>query len=216
MKDSNWLLQHQHKITSQHGEDGIIEKIFNVIKPTNLWCVEFGAGDGKHISNTWNLIKNGWKSVQIETNIDKYKKLVKEYDTDSVFCLNRAVGFEPSNSLDKILADYALPGHFDFLSIDVDGIDYQIWEAVTNYQPRVVCIECCPKCRKGELHIHNDKGINHIGSSLASMTLLAQKKGYELIAVLAVNAFYVLKDLYPLFEIENNPVSDYKIWAEYD
>jgi hypothetical protein len=38
-------------VTSQDGEDGIIEHVFSRIPPVSRVCVEFGAWDGKHLSN---------------------------------------------------------------------------------------------------------------------------------------------------------------------
>jgi len=56
----------QKNVTSQCGEDGIIEEIFTIIKDGDKWCVEFGAWDGKQTSNTWNLIQNkGWAGIAI-------------------------------------------------------------------------------------------------------------------------------------------------------
>ena len=52
----NWLLKYRKNIFSQFGEDGIIEKIFSILPNTCKWCVEFGAWDGKHISNTRFLL----------------------------------------------------------------------------------------------------------------------------------------------------------------
>lgn len=213
MKDNNWLAQYRCFINSQHGEDGIINKIFEIIKSTNKWCVEFGAYNGKNMSNTWNLIKNKkWSSIQIEANTDRYKELAKTFDSDSVFCLHRGVGSESPDLLDEILTSYNIPCDFDFLSVDVDGFDYQIWKAFVKYQPRVVCIECCPDCRNGEWHIH--EGLTgHIGSSLAAMISLGKEKDYELICTIGVNAFFVLKDLYSLFSISNNDISNYEIYT---
>lgn len=53
------LLDYRRNVTSQCGEDGIIEKIFEMIGARNKWCVEFGAYDGKHLSNSYNLINRG-------------------------------------------------------------------------------------------------------------------------------------------------------------
>jgi len=79
-KPSNWLLQHRHSVTSQLGEDGILQKIFEILPDTDQWCVEFGAGDGMTLSNTYNLINNlGWSSVQIEANPRSYQILADRY-----------------------------------------------------------------------------------------------------------------------------------------
>ena len=44
---------------SQNGEDGIVLEILKRLKLNlrNKWCCEFGAWDGIHGSNTFNLIK---------------------------------------------------------------------------------------------------------------------------------------------------------------
>nr|VFK13689.1 MAG: hypothetical protein BECKLPF1236A_GA0070988_100933 [Candidatus Kentron sp. LPFa]VFK29801.1 MAG: hypothetical protein BECKLPF1236C_GA0070990_100959 [Candidatus Kentron sp. LPFa] len=61
-KESRWLLDFSHNVTSQTGEDGVIEKIFEIIEPTNRWCIEFGAWDGKKFRNT-QPGKSGTKKV---------------------------------------------------------------------------------------------------------------------------------------------------------
>ena len=68
----NWLARdHSRNVTSQSGEDGILEEIFRRIQPTandtakQRWCVEFGAWDGVHLSNTRQLLKTeGWGGVR--------------------------------------------------------------------------------------------------------------------------------------------------------
>lgn len=52
-KPNAWLNHHAKTVTSQSGEDGIIEKILEVIKDNDNWCVEFGSWDVKACSNTF-------------------------------------------------------------------------------------------------------------------------------------------------------------------
>ena len=65
---------------SQNGEDGIIQEIIKRIglqKSKENWCVEFGAWDGIHLSNTFNLVQQGWNAVYIEGNKSRYKDLIR-------------------------------------------------------------------------------------------------------------------------------------------
>ena len=52
------LLQYRNNVTSQFGEDGIIAHVLDVIRPTHNYCIEFGAWDGKYLSNCYNLLTN--------------------------------------------------------------------------------------------------------------------------------------------------------------
>ena len=60
-RSRNGLISYAKDYTSQNGEDGIIEKIFNILPSlddsTNYrTCVDVGAWDGKHLSNTYSLL----------------------------------------------------------------------------------------------------------------------------------------------------------------
>ena len=73
------LIEYRKNIHSQNGEDGVIDEIFKRINLASLshekWCVEFGAWDGKHYSNTFHLVEQGWNAVYIEGDIEKYSDL---------------------------------------------------------------------------------------------------------------------------------------------
>jgi len=134
-------------VHSQFGEDGIIKKIFSVIEPENKWCVEFGAWDGLHFSNTARLIQEeGWHGIQIEGNREKYEELVKNFaDFPNAHPAHEIIGFESGvNSLDEALKRYGSPDQPDFVSIDIDGNDYHIWNSLKKYRPRVIVIEFNP------------------------------------------------------------------------
>jgi Methyltransferase FkbM domain len=205
---NDWLLQYRKNVTSQMGEDGIIEKIFELIPDTNHWCVEFGAGDGVLLSNTYNLIANkGWASVQIESDVDRYTSLVNTHsDNSNVICIHDSVSFEGAATLDNLLSKTPIPTDFDLLSIDIDGNDYHVWEAVHTVQPKVVVIEFNPTIpHQVEFIQPRDRHLNQ-GSSLLALVNLAKRKGYELIAATDWNAFFIDKSYFSRFEIADNSI----------
>ena len=62
-----WLLDYKVDVFSQSGEDGIIQKILEIIPDKNNWSAEFRAWDGVYLSNVVDLIKNtGYSAVLIE------------------------------------------------------------------------------------------------------------------------------------------------------
>jgi len=219
------LLEFSNNIVSQFGEDGIIERIFTIISPTHKYCVEFGAWNGKFLSNCWNLVTNkGWSGSFIEGNKDKFKDLLTEHgDKENVSCVNQFIEFEGENSLDNILSSVGAPQDIDLLSIDVDGIDYFIWESLSEFKPKVVAIEFNPTIPNDVVFVQaKDASVNQ-GCSLLSLIFLGAEKGYELICCTDCNAFFVKKELYKNFEIPNNfiecmyrPRLDGRIFHGYD
>lgn len=175
------LLNYRKDIYSQNGEDGIIEKILELTNIKEGYFVEFGAWDGKHLSNTYNLLKNkNWKGVYIESDKSKFNDCVVNMQKygNNIQVFNKAVShiIDSPDSLDNILKDSFLPKDFDLLSIDIDSYDYQVWESFKNYNPKIVIIEIHSECG-AEFCIYNPKTGDT--TSYGSMIALGQSKGYK-------------------------------------
>ena len=205
---NTWLLDFARNNTSQHGEDGIIEKVLEVIGEMDKWCVEFGSWDGMHCSNTYSLIKDkGYAAVLIEGSAKRFKDLLKTFEgNDRVHAMNQFVGFEAADSLNTILAETEMPQNFDLLSIDIDGNDYHVWDALKQYKPKVVVIEFNPTIANSVEFVQpRDMSLGQ-GSSCLSLTKLAKEKGYELVCCTLGNAIYVDSKYFDKFGIEDNSV----------
>lgn len=212
-RTATWLLDHQTRIYSQSGEDGIIGKVLEILPERDHWCVEFGALDGTSLSNTRNLIEHGgYSAVLIEASKARFKELEFNYSgNEKVTTVNRFVGFETNDNLDYILADTAIPIDFDFLSIDIDGNDYHVWKAISRFTPKAVCIEFNHTIPNEVEFIQlADPAITQ-GSSLSALVSLGKAKGYELVCVEGVNAFFVKLQYFPLFEIGDNSVAALRV-----
>lgn len=89
------------------------------------------------------------------------------------------------------------------LSIDIDGNDYYVWDAINIIKPRVVVIEyngkfppdCDWKMAYNEQHIWD--GSDWHGASLKALEKLGSIKGYQLVGtnITGANAFFVKKSL---------------------
>ena len=118
-KVNDFLIKYSKNITSQCGEDGILEEIFRLInefekendndndydesKQKERYCAEFGCWDGKHLCNTHNLITNhGFKGILIEADSEKYKDLIENYKHEiksgKVITMNEFVGFNDKSN----------------------------------------------------------------------------------------------------------------------
>lgn len=208
MKTSDSLLSYGRDVTSEHGEDGVIERIFSVIGDGSRWCVELGALNGVHGSNVWHLIKErGWSGVLIEADRTYFEKLEREYvGSKGVHALNAFVSFEGELSLDRLLAQTPMPQNFDLFSLDVDGAEYHLWDSMSVYRPRLMVVEFNPSIPNDIAFVQPRDMSVFQGSSLRSLMELGKRKGYELVAANETNAFFVQKELYPQFGIADNSI----------
>lgn len=205
MRITNQGEQFARNTYSQHGEDGIIEHVLAKIPNKDNWCVEFGAWDGIHLSNTFNLIENkGYRPVLIEADKKKFQELQKNLQPFDAILINEFVTFDGANTLDNILGRTSIPKKFDFLSIDIDGNDYWILESLTEYRPKIICIEYNQSIPNDIEYVQlRDFSVNR-GSSALSICKLAKQKSYELIVTTNCNLIFVDKELFPLFQINDN------------
>ena len=89
------------------------------------------------------------------------------------------------------------------LSIDVDGQDYWIWEAIESFRPRVLVIEYNSSLDPRQRLVQPDEpghswdGSEYYGASLGALQALGDRKGYRLVhtELSGVNAFFVRADL---------------------
>ncbi len=184
---------------SQHGEDGIIKKIFEVMGVTSKVCVEFGAWDGFFASNTAYLwSEENWKAILIECDADKCVQLKENTKNYNCLAVQAKVGIEPENTLEFILEKVGFKDPIDLLSIDIDGDDIYIFDSLKTLRPRVVICEFNPTMPQ-HLDIY-PKYNNFIGCSVAALCRVAKSKGYELVAVDGVNAFFVVKEEFYKFK----------------
>jgi len=178
---------------SQNGEDGIIEEIFKRLSDvSDKRCCEFGAWDGKFLSNTCNLITNhNYWAILIESDKKKFDELNVNFPDKKIIKINKFVNFSGENSLDNILENKSFNKDFDFLSIDIDGCDYWIFESLSKFMPKIICIEFNPSIpNKVEFVQEKNMKINQ-GSSAKSIIDLGLKKNYFPIASTYCNLFFV-------------------------
>lgn len=179
---------------SQHGEDGIIVEILRRLNAARgdgvRHCVECGAWDGRHFSNTRELIdEHGYHAILIEGDPRRCAALRANVPHDGVVAVNAFVTCEGATSLDAILSSAALPLDFDFLSIDVDGIDYHLLDSLRLYRPALICIEFNPSIPNAVDYVQPPDARLHRGSSAHAIATLASAKGYAVVAATRCNLF---------------------------
>ena len=193
----------RRNVYSQFGEDGLIEEIkarISTITSLDQYCCEFGAWDGLHFSNTANLILNhNYSAVLIEGSKSRFEELILNFPQNQVIKINTFVNVHGENSLDNILRKTDIPINFDFLSIDVDGCDYYIFESLELYSPKILAIEYNPTIPNEVYFVQKMNFQTNQGASASAIFQLAIKKGYSLIAVTDGNLIFVQNRFANLF-----------------
>ena len=199
------LERHGFKVWSQNDEDGILAEIFRRIGVTSRNFVEFGVAYG-HECNTLKLLVEGWRGLWLESGADNCERIRR------VFAAQLAEGrlelrqasVTPDN-IDALIAGarVAGAGELDLLSIDIDGNDYHVLQALRSVRPRVLVIEYNGKFPPPMDVVppydpaHSWDGTDYMGASLQAIATLAARRGYRLVAtnITGVNAFFVRDDL---------------------
>jgi hypothetical protein len=177
---------------SQFGEDGILADLLGRLPSRDKWCVEFGAYDGVAMSNTCRLIREeDYRAVMIEGDKGRFEQLKQNFRENlRVTMLNQFVDLK-ANSLDEILSRTGIPADFDFLSIDIDGCDFYIWESLNKYRPKIVCIEYNPTIPDGVNFVQAKDFSVTQGCSLEALCVLGRAKGYTLANVTLTNGIFI-------------------------
>lgn len=196
---------------SNFGEQQIIDKYIHLfgIGEMSKTIVDIGAGDGIRSSNTYHLFSTGWKGIGIEVDEAKHKRLETTYRSFAGVSASNAK-ISPENVAD-ILRTYSIEKEFGVLSIDIDGNDYWVLDAVlSNYRPRLIVSEYnekIPPPIKFVVEFDPDFELRHhfFGYSIAKLDDLLQKYDYALLEVEYNNVFLAPKET---TDVVNRPVTE--------
>jgi len=198
------LLLHGLKVYSQNDEDGIIAEIFSRIGTSSRRFVEIGAADGLENNTVWLLVQ-GWSGTWIEGGptlaANMRAKFAPLVSAGRLNVLNEYVTQESASRLSK----EGLFTGIDLFSLDIDGNDYHVMEALEGLDARVVVLEYNAKFPPPHEFVMKYNGspdyrydmTDYFGASLAAWDKLLRKRGYSLVAcnITGVNAFFVRSDL---------------------
>lgn len=198
-QDPKRLLSAGYKVFSQNQEDGMIAEVFRRIGAASKRFIEFGVEDGLECNSAF-LLTQGWSGAWIEGDGPNAARARASFASYSIEVVNRYITVE---NADHLIDELAAGQELDMLSIDIDTIDYWIWQAIRTVKPRLVVIEYNaswpPFIRKT---VANDPnmvwdGSNFSGASLGALEALGREKGYSLVgcSLAGVNAFFVRDDL---------------------
>jgi len=200
------LQEYEFRVSSQWGEDGIIQHLIRTVPIQNPFFVEFGVQDYKESNTRFLLQNNNWSGVVFEAeaqDVDSIRRQPLYYRHD----LTAVCTFIERESVNQVFEQYGARGDIGLLSVDIDGNDYWVWEAIEAASPRIVVCEYenifgCDRAVSIPYNRTFDRAKAHFsflygGASLPALEFLGKKKGYVLVGSNSAgnNAFFVRNDV---------------------
>ena len=204
--DSLSIVEKEFKVFSQFGEDGIIQFLLSHIRIDNPYFVEFGVETYLESNTRFLLINNNWSGLVIDGSSDN----IAIVQSDPIYWrhnLKAYCAFITKENINNLLKENGAVGDIGILSIDIDGNDYWIWNAIEVINPAIVIIEY--NARFGpdiSVSVPYDPGFDrhqkhhsmiYFGASIKALCSLAANKGYAFVGCgsSGLNAFFVRRDL---------------------
>ncbi|HEU4687370.1 MAG TPA: hypothetical protein VFS23_03360, partial [Vicinamibacterales bacterium] len=162
----------------------------------------------------------GWSGLMVDGHEGHMVQVGRRFPT-----VKAVAAWVTRENINDLITSNECGGEVDLFSLDLDGCDYWIWEAMTACSPRIVILEynsmfgpdravTIPYDPKFDRHRHHTA---YYGASLAALTRLSARKGYRLVAVEpnGVNAFFLRNDLAPHIPA-CEPARAYRLLEKYD
>lgn len=196
----------EFKVFSQLGEDGIVQYLIHQLDIAHKTFVEFGVEDYKEANTRFLLINNNWSGLVM----DGSKKHISSIQNDYYYIFHDLTArqhFITKDNINQLLEQYGFADKLGILSVDIDGNDYWVWQAINVAQPPIVIAEYNALFGKEraittpyQADFFRTKAHHsnlYFGASLKALCILAEEKGYDFIGCNSggSNAFFVRKDV---------------------
>jgi hypothetical protein len=196
----------EFKVFSQFGEDGIIQRLVRLVPIANRTFIEFGVENFAESNCRFLMMNDNWHGFVMDGSAKRVAAIRKLPDIWK-FDLTAKAAFVTRENVNELLASSGFDADVGLLSIDVDGNDYWILDAIAPVNPRILVVEynalfgptrsiTVPYDAKFAKQKAHHSGL-YFGASLSALAAVAARKGYSLVATESsgVNAFFVRNDL---------------------
>ena len=199
------------RVFSQFDEDGVILFLLAAADGGPRRVLDLGAGDGVYASNCANLLLNlGFDGLLVEADggsISAAERFYARHPDTRERPPATVQAFLTRENVDDVVSAAGLEGEIDLLSIDVDGNDYWLWEALACVQPRFVVIEAHPELGRDDYVMPYRADFvwkaappdGRHGASLLALVRLGERLGYRPVGAnqYGFNVFFAREDVAP-------------------
>jgi hypothetical protein len=196
----------EFRVSSQWGEDGIIDWLISHVEVPNHRFIEFGVDTFAEANCRFLLQNRNWKGLVLDGSADHMAALRRE-PLYWMYDLTAKAAFVTAENINGLISGAGFAGPVGLLSIDIDGNDYWVWNAIDVIDPAIVVCEYNPIL--GDMRAitvpYNPKFTRfaghysglYFGASIAALKHLAARKGYAFVGTNSngINAFFVKERL---------------------
>lgn len=195
----------EFRVFSQFGDDGIIQYLIHLLEPMEDRFIEFGVQDYSESNTRFLLLNDNWRGLVLDGDAASMNR-VRAQDYHWRHDLTAVSAFVDRDNVNGIFRDHGFAGSIGLLSVDIDGNDYWVWEAIDAVDPVIVVCEYNavfgpsqavtvpydPAFQRSRAHPSN----LFWGASLKALCLLAERKGLAFVGANGAgnNAYFVRKD----------------------
>ncbi len=197
----------EFKVYSQFGGDGIIQYLINNVKLNDeeRRFIEFGVENYLESNTRFLLTNNNWRGLVIDAS-SKNINFIKNDEIYWKHDLTAISEFITVENVEAIITKYNFRQDIGLLSIDIDGNDYWVWDAIKKVNPVIVIIEynsifgnAFPVTVPYDSNFVTFRAhYSHLywGASFKALYELAKRKGYAFVGTESTgnNAYFVRKD----------------------
>jgi hypothetical protein len=202
------LQQAEFKVFSQWGEDGIIQFLTKIVPITHRNFIEIGVENYWESNTRFLLMKDNWKGVIIDGS-DMHARFLERSGLRWRHNIDPVTAFVTRENINELLAATGIAEDLGLLSLDIDGVDYWVLEAIKTLSARILIVEYNSRFGCAQpVTVPYDAGFNrtkahysncYFGASLTAFCDFAGSHGYAFVGTSSAgsNAFFVRSDLMP-------------------
>lgn len=219
-REAPTLRDAEFRVHSQFGEDGIIQWLNHRVPIEHDVFVEFGVENYSESNTRFLLEHDNWRGLVIDGG-SEHLGFLRRSGLEWRHWIDARTAFIDRDNVNRVIQETGIEGDIGLLSIDIDGNDYWVLEAVDVVSPRILIVEYNsvfgpdaevtvpydPEFVRGRKHPSN----LYWGASLPAVDRAARAKGYVLVGGNRAgnNAFWVRRDV--VGEVPEASVAD--AWA---
>jgi len=130
----------EFQVFSQFGDDGIIQYLTQSLGVAERVFVEIGVENYTESQTRFLLVKDKWSGLVVDGS-DKNVAYIEADPISMLFNVTARQAFITAENINDIISQAGISGRIGLLSIDIDGMDYWVWKAVSVVDPAIVVIE---------------------------------------------------------------------------